>query len=283
MATGGYFQQTQRKRLVLRPYLNPYFRREPKPNRSWLFLIVAFLFFAGACWFFLAGPWFDIQKVAIDGAETLAPQALEARAWEHLRQKRFLFFENRNRFLFRPERLKTFLEGSYLFESLSLGLEEKTVRVRIREKQSELVWMTPDKTSIIDREGVVLRILASEEREAREKGNDLFARLLQCRSAQKEPLAIGMSVLSPAEVEHLFFFRREWELMGIQIKEIKIDRAAGAWMAAKTVGGFEILFDPAVAPEEQMTNFSAVFRQEIKDPSALQYIDIRFGNHVYYK
>lgn len=231
----------------------------------------------------LAAPWFALQSVEINGTELLTPEEISARASEYLQKRRWLFFKNSNLFLFRPDRLVEALETQYVFESLSVVKEGKVIRVNVREKQSELVWMTPDQTYIIDREGVILRMLSPEEREARKSGTDAFAKLLQCRSLQKQTLTIGMSVLNPTEVEHLFFFRRELEPLGIMMKEIQIDRASGSWVTIKTEKGFEILFDPAAPPEEQMANLSAVFRQQIKDTSALQYVDLRFGNHVYYK
>ena len=282
-STGGYFRQTQRKRLVVRPYQNPYFRREPKRNwRRWLFIGIGCVS-AGLVFFFLAAPWFEIHAVEIRGTEILVPREIEVRVRDHLNQRRFFSFKNGNQFLFRPQELTKALEKQYVFESLSVMREGGTVRIDIREKQSELVWMTPEKTYIIDREGVVLRTLSQEESGARENGTDPFARLLQCRSMQKQALSVGASVLNPSEVETLFFFRREWEPLGIFIKEIKIDRASGSWMTAKTGLGFEILFDPNGSAKDQTSNLFTVFCDQIKDPGLLEYIDLRFGNHVYYK
>lgn len=279
----GYFQQTRRRRLAARSYRNPYFHREPKPSK-WKFIVLgAFAATLAAVSILLAAPRFSLQSVEISGTELLAPKEISARASEYLQKRRWLFFKNSNLFLFRPEGLVEALETQYVFESLSVVKEGKAIRVNVREKQSELVWMTPDQTYIIDREGIILRMLSPEEQEARKSGIDPFAKLLKCRSLQKQTLTIGMSALNPTEVERLFFFRRELGQLGIIMKEIQIDRTSGSWMIAKTEGGFEILFDPAAPPEEQMANLSAVFRQLTKDPSALQYIDLRFGNHVYYK
>lgn len=279
----GYFQQTHHRRLMARTYRNPYFRREPKRSKAKFIVLGVLTITLAAVSILLAAPWFALKSVEVSGTELLAPEEISAHASEYLQKRRWLFFKNSNRFLFKPDRLASALKTHYVFESLSIMREGKSVQVKVREKQSELVWMTPDRTYIIDREGVILRMLSPEEQETRKSGTDAFAKLLQCRSLQKQTLAIGMSVLNPTDVEHLFFFRRELEPFGIIMQEIQIDRASGSWVTIKTEKGFEILFDPAAPPEEQMANLSAVFRQQIKDTSALQYVDLRFGNHVYYK
>lgn len=268
---------------MARTYRNPYFRREPKRSK-WKFIVLGvFVVTLVTVSILLAAPWFSLQSVEVSGTELLAPEEISTRVSEYLQKRRWLFFKNSNRFLFKPDELADALKTQYVFESLSIMSGGKSVQVKVREKQSELVWMTPEQTYIIGREGIILRTLSPEEQEARKSGTDVFAKLLQCRSLQKQTFTIGMSVLNSTEVEHLFFFRRELEQLGIVVKEIQIDRTSGSWMTAKTEGGFEILFDPAAPPEEQMANLFAVFRQQIKDTSALQYVDLRFGNHVYYK
>lgn len=54
-------------------------------------------------------------------------------------------------------------------------------------------------------------------------------------------------------------------------------------MTAFTEAGYAVLFDPALPIDSQADNLAVVLRERVPDPSRLQYVDVRFGDYVYYK
>jgi hypothetical protein len=67
------------------------------------------------------------------------------------------------------------------------------------------------------------------------------------------------------------------------VRRFDLDRRIGTWMKAVTENGYDILFDPSQDVQNQVTHLETVLREQISDPSVLQYIDVRFDDHVYYK
>jgi hypothetical protein len=70
---------------------------------------------------------------------------------------------------------------------------------------------------------------------------------------------------------------------GIEFTETRIDRLAGKWMSVAAREGYDILFDPGGNIVQQAMNLAVVRRDQIKDRQNLRYIDLRFGDHVYFK
>jgi len=52
---------------------------------------------------------------------------------------------------------------------------------------------------------------------------------------------------------------------------------------AITTEGWKIYFEPKVGLREQVNNLFLVLREKFSDRTKLEYIDLRFGNRVFYK
>ena len=47
--------------------------------------------------------------------------------------------------------------------------------------------------------------------------------------------------------------------------------------------GYSILFDLTGNIDEQFRNLMVVLQEQVEDPTRLEYIDLRFGDKVYFK
>ena len=85
------------------------------------------------------------------------------------------------------------------------------------------------------------------------------------------------------KVKNVRTFFDALQTAGIFIESFELNRSVGAWLKAVTRNGYSILFDPNSDVLKQADNASLLLREQIKDVSVLEYIDVRFGDHVYYK
>lgn len=303
MRSRNHFRILQKKRYEARRFHNPYFQQ--KATSRWKIIVpaVAAVLALGCVIAFVFGsPFFAVRSVRVEGTESISSDEIAQRVWDELHRSRLVFFDATNRFLYGEERLREALAGAYAFESLEINRtcawngDGCSVDVRVREKTSQLLWVSGEHVYLADLQGVVIRELTAAEIEAWNAPEpppdgtvppapppDPLKRFPAFVDVNATPISISIVVLRPDEVANLFRFQEGLKTLGIGFGQTKIDRLAGKWMAVRTTTGYDVLIDALGDIDLQLTNLQALLRDTVKDPSALQYIDLRFGDHVYYK
>jgi len=293
-----HFQRLQKQRYHARRYQNPYFRRD-KPLRwkGWAVGIALSTTVVGLLWFFFKAPMFTIETVSVSGTQSIPPADIERIAVGYLEQARWGVFRASNRFLFRANELEKELTQQYAFESLVVEVEDQHVTISVREKTSQLIWQSGVERFLVDLQGQVIRPLNEAEIASLEAPPTLpptpagytesttnpLIRLPVCVDINGTPVTISSSVISPEEIQGVMAFADQIQRVGLHIKQTIFDRQAGKWTSAVTTEGFDVLFDPVADIPSQVVRLETVLREEIPDRTGLQYIDLRFGDHVYFK
>ena len=295
MRSRNHFRVLQRKRYEARRFHNPYFKHEAK--RNWKGILIAsavtIAVLASVGWVFGARR-FAITNVSVGGNETISTDQINARVWEELNRRRLLVFRASNRFLFDEATLRDALSSTYAFETLEIdrtchwfGAGECAMSVVVKEKTSQLLWQTGEHVYLADLQGVAIRELTLAELAAWRAPPPTpphpLTRLPLFVDVNATPITVGATVLTPEEVANMFLFHQRLTETGIAFVSTNIDRLAGKWMAVETQAGYDILFDAAGDVDAQIGNLRILLRDTVPDPSELEYIDLRFGDHVYYK
>ena len=269
----SYFKNVQRKRYASHTYRNPYFHRTDArvALRRWLAVVSILLIISFFLWLF-ASPSQRIQTITIEGTQSLSQEELLGVIEPYLASRRALLFRQNNRWLFERDGLREQLEERYAFEQLNVRKKGRTLTIALEEKASYLLWKTGNDVYVVDLQGTIIRRFIGEENIL-----PLFV------DRNRIPVDIRTTVLTPQEIENIFRFHEHLLLQGIGFKETSIDRLAGKWMSVVTLDGYQILFDATGDIDAQARNLEVLLRDTIPDPRRLQYIDLRFGDHVYYK
>jgi len=286
----NHFHRLQRERYAARRFRNPYFHRAKPFRWTWAILLAVMVaaIVTLAC-YLLSAPMFAIRDVTIQGTQSINPTDLRAVADAYLTERRWIAFRTSNRFLFRPDDLKHALETAYAFESLAITREGSTVRIVVEEKTSQLIWKTGDVWFLVDLQGRVIRPLSDAERVAittpisLENPPHPFSELSVCVDMNSTEVTVGEAVLQSEEIQGILQFQDLIRAQNIQPVETHVDRLAGKWISMVTSAGYEILFDPLSDVSTQAVRLETVLRDEIPDQTGLTYVDLRFGDHVYYK
>lgn len=309
MRSRNHFRVLQRKRYEARRFHNPYFKHEKK--RNWTAIAIAVGATLLVAWFvgwIFGSSRFAIANVSIGGNETISTDQISARVWEELNRRQLLVFRASNRFLFDETRLREALSSTYAFETLGIdwtcelfGGGGCTMSVVVKEKTSQMLWQSGEHVYLADLQGVIIRELTPAELDAWRAPPaapseplpdgtvpptpppDPLKRLPLFVDVNATPIAVGATVLTPEEVANLFLFHQRLTEMGIPFVTTDIDRLAGKWMAVQTAAGYDILIDASGDVDTQVGNLQILLRDTVTDPSGLEYIDLRFGDHVYYK
>ncbi|MBI5370231.1 hypothetical protein HZA85_03525 [Candidatus Uhrbacteria bacterium] len=279
MKRRDYFRRTQQKQYISRPKANPYFRS--KDDRKRLFgtigaigtvvLMVVLLIVL------LAHPFFNITSVTVHGAVQTDRGALSETIRSALHERPLLFFRRQNRFLFRSTALSKTLNDSFAFRDVQIKLQRKQLNIAVVERTSQLIWKSAEEAYVVDLDGIVIRSLDVEEWEHLKTLLPIFV------DKNGTKVTVGTSISNRVEISTIFAFNEELQKRQIHVSQTDIDRLSGKWIGTLTQDGYRILFDATSDIKEQVERLDVLLREKISDRSKLEYIDLRFGDHVYYK
>ncbi len=276
MAKRDFFRRTQNKRYRAGKYRNPYFQRVKKV--PWKPLGIGFgtlaLILLGLNLMF-SSPRLAINNVQINGVEHIDPSLIEGVVRSYLQQRALLVFKTSNQFLFSSDKLSADLEESFALANVSLGQSNGTLTITIIERTSNLIWESGTGRYVVDLEGVVNRELFN--------GEEANLSLPVFDDTNDLPIQVGDRVMTDVEIENVFSFLDYLESKEVGFTKIEVDRLAGKWMSVQTDVGFEILFDSVGDITSQIKHLDSVMFTQVEDLSLLEYIDVRFGDHIYYK
>lgn len=273
MSKRDFFRKTQHKRYISKSFENPYFRNREKGHKTAIVAAVAIflILFGSVLSFLFFHPMFFIQNIHVSGLEKIEPDQIEEALISFSNQKLFLIFSRQNRFLFNQKKLKEFLNEQFTFQQIDIDKAGTSISINLTERTSNLIWKTGEKKFIVDLEGVIIREAGG--------GEDLpvFVDLNDIETT------IGSVISTPNEISSVFRFHDHLRLQNISFVQTEFDRLAGKWTGILTTDGYRILFDPTGDIDLQAQRLDTLRRDKISDFTKLEYIDLRFGDHVYYK
>ncbi|HBR80348.1 MAG: hypothetical protein UX09_C0004G0017 [Candidatus Uhrbacteria bacterium GW2011_GWE2_45_35] len=292
----NFFRKAQVAPYQAHRFKNPYFRAKAKaPTWPLAAAGAAIGLLIALSSFFITAPIFTISSVRVEGAETINPKEIRDLAEDYLSSRSLLFFKTSNRLFFNEEKMRSLLEDKYSFSTLDVKREKQTLAIIFKEKISSFLWLTNSNSYLLDETGSVIRATPTEETElilsppliqGPTKIGGLIpetVKILVFQDLANKPISVGDAVLLENEVYNVRTFFEAMYSAGIIIDRFELNRSIGSWLKAETQEGFDLLFDPSGDVLQQADNVLLLLKDQVKDRSALEYIDVRFGDHVYYK
>jgi cell division septal protein FtsQ len=281
MGNRDYFRQTQRASYDSRSYRNPHLRGERTiPWKRISVCIGACVIIVVMTTLMLGHSVFQIQHIEITGRQTIDRSILEESIRQSLEENAFFFFHRSNQFLFSSEQLASMLEQTFALATVTIGIQERNVFIQLEERTSNLIWQTQNQQYVVDLEGIVVRAIPDEEHTTAPQSTKQLPLFIDLNNV---PVDIGSQVLSVLEIENALQFYTRLEEAEIKSIQTELDRLAGKWAKVQTEQGFDILIDLAGDIELQYSNLVTLLKDQIPNPSELDYIDLRFGDKVYFK
>jgi cell division septal protein FtsQ len=263
--------------MTTRRFRKPYRIRKKKSifrNRFfWLTLLILILL-GGAVYLLLFSPYLQIKQVQISGNQKIKTQELEYLIEQKI-NKRILTFPTRSIILVNLKNIEKSIVKNFPLVSqanLERNLPDGLI-LKVEERIPIFVW-SKDSGPIfyVDKEGIAFEELS--------EGSSL----LRIRDQQfRLEVNLGKKVMEKEMVDFAQQTKSEVEKkLGVFPREILIleDR-----ITVLTNKPWQIYLDPKEKAEKQIFNLSLAWEKEIPPEKRgnLEYIDLRFGNRVYYK
>lgn len=270
---------------------------------------LAILILLGSFYFLFYSDFFMIQEIKIiDNFEShKIPPTLSDRSRQtlyrsdktsdilrmtrvNLNQKRFYIFSQKNFFLFDKNQLKEIILAKYNFEELIISEKfPNKLKIKIKEKLPFLILdlrsFASFKTNLwfIDQEGQILEETTEEEVEKNQL--PLVSTGFSLTSLANPEIFIKQKIFTKEKT--LFIKEIFLGLLSSQIERgipyFIIPSQKESKVIVKTSEGWEIYFDSLGNPKTQLQNLELILKEKIKENRKnLRYIDLRFGERVYY-
>ncbi len=269
---------------------NPYFasRRSDKigifgiknilakiPARGWFWIFALLLVAATIIWVLFFSTLFTIKYIEIRGANLSPSLDIEAKVYAQTEEKRALFLQQNRLFVFSSEDLKTKLINDYSLQTLKVIKKlPSTLIIELQEKQAAAVWLEAEQYYLLDADAKIISSSTPEEIGVPIIRNNGVPKIIERK------VDIDSSVISTASQIFINFPSRfSW----ISVKELAVTNDARTLILASAKGPM-IYFNTSESVEPQLIRLDTLLQGELRTRfEKLDYIDLRFGDKLYYK
>lgn len=277
-----------------RRFENPFFRNKKKSinvdfylsAKAKLAIVFLLAVIAGIFYFFMYSTYFHVTKIEIEGLNRLPKEEIENIVLRQTRKKRFGIFSQRNIFIFDKEALDEELNKKYCFQSIEILTNiPDSVSLVIEEKPYAFIWVEGEKYYYSDEDGYIIEEV--NPLDIKEKKYPVIENLSISLLKDKK---IGVEKEYTDFIQELYTqFNRNPSILKIsddQILEIEkfiIDNDVNTVKILTRVGP-SLYFNIYETSEKQIEKLIVVKTEKLKNDFCQKaYIDLRYGDKVYYR
>ncbi len=274
-------------------YTNPFFRR---PSRQVglpvtgislkLKVILALLITAlvATLWFLLFSNYFLLSNIEVNLKKAAKISKTSSQEIKNLvlkqsrEQKRFFVFSQRNLLLFDASQLSETLNDKYCLENLQISKKlPHTLVINLTEKNYAVIWQEDDSFYYVGSEGDI--ITEVNPTEIKQKQYPLIENLSQDKINNRK---ISVDLEKVNFIINLFSqFKKQAK--DIDIEKFKIDSEFNT-VKVTLKEGVELYFNVKDDINKQIEKLLTIRNQRLKDDFFKKtYIDLRYGDRVYYR
>lgn len=250
--------------------------RKKKRLKIILSLFACAAFLAGVFFFFHAS-FFKIKEIAIKGNDSISVEVLRDKVAERLNGSYYGIFPRDNIFFIPKEEIKKdILSGIPRVKNIRLDRKIffRNLAVEITERQNGGILCRREVCSFVDEDGFVFE-------KAPYFSGGVYLRFFDERVASSSSIAKGENILPSGEFKKLIDFDEIISKVGMDISKIILKKEE--IYELYTAEGWRVLADSQNTQNDLFRNLTVAL-DEIKDERLkLDYIDLRFGNRVFYK
>lgn len=262
---------------------NPFFKRKEKISKKSslkvkIIITLIILFICFVFWLFYFSTFLRITEINIEGLGRVPNEEVYLLTNEQLKTRRYLILPQNNLLLFDDQGFSQLLKDKYRFEEIIINKNwPQKLEIKIKEKPFACVWNELDKYYYADSDGFVLEEINLLN--IKKKKYPLI------RNESEQKISDYKIQVDKKYIEYAqeLFEKLGDKSLGINIEKFIIDENIDT-IKIETEEGVKISFNTKGDIDKQIEKLIIVKREKLKDDFAdKEYIDLRFGDKVYYQ
>ena len=267
---------------------NPFFQKKRKKIRrvSLKFKLLVFLavaLVAGIGWLLFFNRYFFIDNIIINGSKNIAEGKIYEIIEGRLQTRRLLFLPQKNIFVFSKRQAKKEILKNFFVADLKINKKlPRTLKISFNENTPVAVWAEGDAYYYIDNNLVVLSPVDNLELTGQLL---IFKNVSVNMEIKTEGLTKKVGV-GEKYAQACLNLTSKLKAAGLDAESIcEINKPDGEVRFNLKAGGTKLRFNVDEDIEKQLEKLKVLLSEKIsKDQlTKLEYIDLRFGDKVYYK
>ena len=282
---------------------NPFFHRRRKKrinfSTSWsgkrkLTAILILILTGGLIWLIFSQAVFSIDNITVTGAIRIPPGEIENLAWQQAGEKRFLFFPQKNIFAFSKSGVKEKLEKSYSFEKLTINKNlPHALVIDIQEKSYAFIWCEGERYYYADIDGYLINEV--NPMEIKQKKYPIIQNQGDGKIINEPSSGLGRIDINENYTNYIIDLSDRFlaektgageaggNFQDLTIEKFIIDKDANT-VKMVLAEGPTVYFNTNEDPEKQIRKLLTIKGETLKDDfKNKSYIDLRYGDRVYYR
>lgn len=269
---------------------NPFFNHEPRQINPWLLLIGAGIISLGLFAGFLYLPFLQYDQLNITGLTTLESSEVESTVNGILEHNRWLIVPGRQLVFMNSARVIKELNSKFNFASIELSRAKRQLSIKAVERITQVTWLSGAKVYLLDLSGlavaeaspeIVANVIARKDSAVEVPiAPGVQPTIPIIINAKDEVVTVGQSILDVSRLTNILLLDSSLRDRGLVPRSYTFTDAGQPWLTVQT-DSVSLLVDVTQGIVQAMSMFDTYRTQGDVSFTTLEYIDLRFGNHLY--
>ena len=265
-----------RKDYKKKHFTNPYFNQAHKKAGSEGFntklylkiILVLFLLYLA-----VYSDLFKIKVIEIKGTDLIDPAAISQIVNEQINSWRWFLLPQNNLLLLSQKRITRAVNAKYRLEKIEIHRGWQKLKIEVKEKVNYLIVIDKSKSFFTDEQGLIVREITPAEMA------DYSAKLPLLNTDQE--IKVGDQVVKKEIVDFILKLSEKIQATSIGVSGYQSGGQTEVTLITKT--GWQAHFDINNDLDIAIANLQLILNDKVKNQNNLEYIDLRFGDKVFYK
>lgn len=236
---------------------------------------------------------FKIENIKISGTDFISEAEINQIASDQINKSRFLIFPQSNIVFFSKNQLKKAILEKYYLNHLTINKDYwHQITIEIEEKPIKLIYSANQKKYFIDENGTIINEYGPGKSDKKEvingleivRPNSQAQNLLVVNDKNNQDIQIGFQVLGKDDVNFILSLDKILkDEADFKINDYSLPEGNKNDLMVLTNQGWEIRFNMKDSYQSQTRLLFLILKDKVKDRATLDYIDLRFGDKIYYQ
>lgn len=218
---------------------------------------------------------FKIEKVTITGLDMIPEQEITDLVTDQKSRWRWFVLPQKSSLWFNQGALRQKMEANYKLNRLDINMGWRSLKIDIEERVAYIIIYNQEKFYFADEQGTITKELAGESI------RDYWERF-PIINVGAQTINIGDNVVNGSVVSYLLELNQVLsETKSIRVQGYELKGIDAITMVSKD--GWRVHFATDSDVKQSVDNLLLVLKEKITNPATLQYIDLRFGDRVFYQ